>query len=323
MSPTNSNDSQTIPQIIAQSQELIQKTELDFCIPKGYLQTQVALHLPQFKLTDIIQRNYINKSLIVSECNRHGKKLEDDIKNIPDDFKKLVMAEKIPTNVINEGNGTIWEKNLNQPVNKIHFSEIDQEIGILIQERLHYMHNPRRDNLAHFGLYRDNEKFPFAYTSFSKLDRDYIAENLPRGITKNETLVLTRAYNINNSPYNTMSLLFSLSILKLQKMLPEIKAIVTAVNPNLLFSGTAFYASAFHPFMESPFSPTYYKGFYVTRKTVSAIPSGNLNHKTIDVAKFPLGPIVWSIRYISDRIKAKAEEDSRIKKIGYKTYSQG
>lgn len=287
--------------VVEQSKGVILSTESMFCLPKGYLKTQLALHLPQFGIGDIVEGKKFNRSLIKSECLRLGTQLKNKIQGLPKEFRNTVQAPKIKTKIIHEG-GRIFELFSPGKKKEIKFSLVDPTVGQMIQLSVHYLSNLRTDTLHHYGLFRDGEIYPFSYAAVSFLDRNYILKSLPFEAKMKEIMVVTRLYSINNSPYNSTSLLLSLIRREIKSKYKNIKALVTAVNPNILFTGSSFKSSAFEVFALGPFIPLYYKGNYVTRKTISSMQLISGEKKYISKAKFKCLPIMWTVNVLDKKL---------------------
>lgn len=141
----------------------------------------------------------------------------------------------------------VQEKNTGS---RIILHRTDMETSRLYAEELHYVHKAREDEVIAFGAYMDGQELPFAWVSYSPIgtaSERQIAEHVGREPTR--VLEMTRAWNTAWSPKNTMSVLFSYAHHQLQTMsrtqsiegLPEeLDGIITAINPNLGFSGMAF-----------------------------------------------------------------------------------
>lgn len=307
--------------IIEQSEEIIKRVEGMFCLPKGYLRTQLALHFYQFNIEDIFPKQKINRSLIESECLRLGVQIKDKIQCLPEEYKKEVLREKINTKIYHK-ESKIFEITQKGEKNEIYFSEVDSDIGNLIQSKLHYLSNIRLDTLKHFGLFRKNEKFPFAYAAISQLDRNYILSSLPFETKKEEILVITRLYCINNSPYNSASLILSFIRSYIRNNFKDIRALVTSVNPNILFVGSSFKSSAFELFAIMPFLPFYYKGNYITRKTIKSQNLHKEDRRYLVKSKFKQLPVWLTINFLDKKLKRKIGK-WQIKNISISEYNKG
>lgn len=126
----------------------------------------------------------------------------------------------------------------------------DLETSRLYAEELHYVHKAREDEVVAYGAYMEGQELPFAWVSYSPIgstSEQQIAEHAGR--EPERTLEMTRAWNTAWSPKNTMSVLFSYAHNQLQAaskaqsidgVPAELGGIITAINPNLGFSGMAF-----------------------------------------------------------------------------------
>jgi len=141
---------------------------------------------------------------------------------------------------------------------KVHFRSIDLDLSRAYIESFHYLHAAREDDLLAFGAFYENESMPFAIVSYAPVSRIY-KQNilLAAGIDPQKSLELTRAWNSEHSPKNTMSMLYgyahaSIQRQRLKQNLEPPEAILTAVNPNLGFKGSAFRAVGFGLVGEKP-----------------------------------------------------------------------
>ncbi len=125
------------------------------------------------------------------------------------------------------------------------------EISKAYAKGLHYLHVGRDDEYKAYGAYLEGEQFPFAWVSYSPVDRSYKKEMLQFfGVEPHRMLEMTRAWNASWSPKNSMSLLFSFAHSELQEDFQRgvdrkerdkpLAGILTAINPNLGFRANAF-----------------------------------------------------------------------------------
>jgi hypothetical protein len=300
-------------------------------LPSGYLKTDLSLHLLQFSKTDLFDNGHgINKALLKQECEILAKGMKKKIETLPKDFVGLVQRHSIESTIVTKNN-KLYEKNIKTEVlTKIAFKVVDPKIGFEIQTKLHYMGCERKDTLIHFGLFRNEEKFPFAYVAYSILDRQYLSKYLPVDVSMKNTLVLTRAYNINCSPKNAMTKLFSLSLKYIKENFPNnnFTTSITCVNPNLMFTGVIFKASNYYPFATVPFEPLYYKGKYITRKTCLQI-FGTENRNVLltkhrlRTNQIDCQPLVWFGRGLYPIITNKFQQNSDVIDISRQEYRSG
>jgi hypothetical protein len=138
---------------------------------------------------------------------------------------------------------------------KVYFRPIDLSLSRAYIESFHYLHTARDDDLLAFGAFIENEKMPFAIVSYAPVSRIYKQNILiAAGIDPQKSLELTRAWNSEYSPKNTMSMLYSFAhaYIQQQQSRQDLEAILTAVNPNLGFKGSAFRAVGFGLVGEKP-----------------------------------------------------------------------
>ena len=168
---------------------------------------------------------------------------------------------------------------------------VDLETSRFYAENFHYLHKAREDEAVAFGAYADDSPYPFAWVSYSPIgsssERDIASLS---GVNPETAFEMTRAWNTSWSPKNTMSLLFSYAHRMLQQNkvgLEQVKVsgVVTAINPNMGFSGMAFSGV---DFAVTGLKPTNHKFLidehgrpqYMLRRDISAslgIPEESLN----------------------------------------------
>jgi len=155
-------------------------------------------------------------------------------------------------------------------IKPIIFRRIPRELSYKFEEAFHYLHKGRLDNIYCFGAFLENDDFPFAFVSYSKIGRDYKQEMLDYlGIEPRLVLEMTRAWNTSWSPKNTMSSLFTFAHKELQQIWKEkikngneyksLSGILTSINPNLGFKANAFKGVGFDVIGLKPTQFTYYK----------------------------------------------------------------
>jgi len=139
---------------------------------------------------------------------------------------------------------------------------------------------------------------------------------------------MTRAFDFNFAPHNSMSALFHLCYKFFKNNFKKYKTIITALNPNLLFKGSIFKGASYFPFALSPLQLIYYKGNYVTRRFCqNKFNTENVNllekEGKITKAKIKTKDILWLIRGISPSIQTKLREIDNLKKISEGEYLNG
>lgn len=179
---------------------------------------------------------------------------------------------------------------------KISFRLVSEEVSRLIQKNLHYIGSYRTDTIYSFGLFRDNAKVPFAYSSYSILDRKYLL-NLPyfQNMKHNSVLVNTRNFGFKNNPKNAMSVLFAEANKYFKSINKNFHYIVSAINPNLMFSAASYFSSSFIPIATSPLDYSYINGVYASRRKIE---ESNMKYFKTKTKPYP---IYWFIKSINKK----------------------
>lgn len=194
---------------------------------------------------------------------------------------------------------------------KVIIKRVAKEISKLYSEGFHYLHSYRKDEIASFGAYLEGDTLPFAWVSYSPIDRDYKKEMLQfLGIENHRILEMTRAWNSVWSPKNTMSTLFNFANKELAREWNEkvktgeadkpLAGIITSINGNLGFHGSAFKGIGFKVVGLKPAHFTYLVSknnsiAYMPRRSIfEELKLENIseldNHPRCASNKFPLLP---------------------------------
>lgn len=183
---------------------------------------------------------------------------------------------------------------------KVVFRPVDLELSQAYVTSFHYLHAARGDDLLAFGAFVDGERLPFAIVSYAAVNRRY-KQNILRaaGLDPGTSLELTRAWNSEFSPKNTMSKLYAYAhaciLLLHQRQRQETQAIITAVNPNLGFRGSAFRAVGFGVIGHKPTMFHYLvdgvgRRSYVPRRALADLDRSAPGHARVATARLPLLP---------------------------------
>lgn len=147
---------------------------------------------------------------------------------------------------------------------------VPSEISAMYGKGFHYLHEGRADEVAAYGAYVEGDALPFAWVSYSQVERGYKQEMLDHlGIQPHLMLEMTRAWNCAWSPKNTMSILFAFAhsdmIKESQDQVAKgsrdkpLQGVVTAINSNLGFRANAFNGVGFETVAFKPANFTYYR----------------------------------------------------------------
>ena len=203
---------------------------------------------------------------------------------------------------------------------KVVFRPMDLDLSKAYVESFHYLHAARDDDTLAFGAFVEREKMPFAMVSYAAVGRHYKRNILhAAGLDPVRSIELTRAWNSELSPKNTMSMLFAYahaSILRLRQKHggAQAQAILTAVNPNLGFKGSAFRAVGFGVIGEKPTAFHYIvdrneRRSYIPRRSLPALSELQPDHARIATASIPLLPTKELAVVLSGRSRLKPITD--------------
>lgn len=290
-------------------------------LPYRTLFLQLGLHIYKYSLDELFSCNQfdidkikqysINSNLIYSELFALINYLKKDIPTYIELFKKC-KPYGIDSKIVAK-NGLYREISETTFLANINFGKVSSIMGTLIQEKIHYIKSRRKDTKFEFGLYRNNESVPFAYAAFSLVDRKYLL-NLPclKSIPSDRIFVMTRAYSFPNSPYNTMSTLYS-KCFNYLKIYDNAAYVLTALNQNLFFTGSSLKSANFEIIAYSPMKYYYADGIYSTRRKL-------INKKEYFSQKFNPGPIMWFGNNLIATDKSSCRKPSMVSEEMYDFY---
>lgn len=134
---------------------------------------------------------------------------------------------------------------------RIVFKSVRPEISKLYSLGFSNLHYARDGETAVYGAYLEGDEFPFAYSSYTPVTRQYSRDMLAYlGTNPDNIMESARAWNCSWSPENTMSVLFTYSheMLKEQRDVDivagrakePLEGVFTSINPNPGFKAVSF-----------------------------------------------------------------------------------
>jgi len=246
-----------------------------------YVTTQALLHLPYFSQEAIIN----NQPDILREIDAKVVCLGEDYSGTYNRLYSETHLSSVSTEANLKGHSilTLRDETSTTPVR---FDNVPDYMADEVNNRLHYIRSTRNDSVANYGLFIDSAETPYASVSFSRCKRGYQVDALNQasglGLAPEQVLSMTRAFTFNNAPKNSMSKLFQQSHERIKQEFPDVRAIVTALNPYTGFGGGIFTGSSYTPYALSPMEYWYDdQGYYVPRS------KGSYLQKT------ETPPIIW------------------------------
>lgn len=271
-----------IEQFIDSQLEWFEQLAHDLKVPLRFLLIQTLMHMPSFSGQDLSNAN----------AKATKSKLRRVLQAICKDYNRVLtqLKERANTGMLTSDAHVAGRRDLKAIDGAariaIDFRGVDGPTSNIIQSKLHYIRSIRDDTVSAFGLFLDGADFPYAYVSFSKAARKYQVEALNAAtglnLSMDQVAIMTRAFAFDGAPKNSMSKLFHRSQESLRAEIPECKAIITALNPYLGFSGGIFTGSSYFPYALSPMEYWYNEtGLYVPRS------------KGARLQQLPTPPIMW------------------------------
>ncbi|HJQ08574.1 MAG TPA: (d)CMP kinase [Candidatus Saccharimonadales bacterium] len=259
------------------------------------IRTQAHLHAS--RLQQLVAGN---KAFQLADCNDPHRSA------FPHSSPELTTKRR--STFVDEAGNTaarVYEKHTGK---SIFLRRIDAKLSRACAESLHYLHAPRDDEYAAFAAFAEGSEVPFAWVSYSPVDRTYKKELLSHiGAEPQCMLEMTRAWNAPWAPKNTMSTLFSLAHSELQRTWKtdalyqsrSLAGIITAINPNLGFQAYGFKGAGFGVIGLKPATFTYLQQSdgnltYMPRRSIADMlgvsDKALAGHPALAHSKFPLLP---------------------------------
>lgn len=223
----------------------------------------VLLHLHRFDLDQVKDPGVIER-----EVARVAEKARAQLDDVPEQFKTGTSVDLRETEL--------------RPV--------DPLTAEVVHRACHYLGSFRGDGV-HLGLYSDIDVSQRAklvsLVTLSNLDLPHVIPALPSGVKREQVLVLSRLYSFPWGPRNTVSYTLGRVFSWIRKHKPDVKMLLTYLDPNLGFQGTVYRATNWVLFgRERKSRYLYLDGNYVTdRRMIS-------EYGTADLLK--LGPLLGS-----------------------------
>jgi hypothetical protein len=144
------------------------------------------------------------------------------------------------------------------PLSELAFDEIDPNRGVRVLTALHYLRSSRPGS-RYFALVNPVGR-PVSLCSISPLQWQCVARAIHNhfGISPERVLDVSRVYSLSNAPRNAISTLLSKLRTYVRQSLPSIDLLVTAIDPNLGFTGSSYRAANWQEWMTVKARPYLY-----------------------------------------------------------------
>lgn len=252
------------------------------------IELQVLLHLPRFLNSGVFPSPFIFED----EVERLGTLVETRVSPFAD-----------------------WQRFPTQPSvlpHDLKFTEVSEIEARIIHERFHYLASYRADSI-HLGLRTLADNRLVSLLTLSPFDLRHITSKLPCEISSSQVLVVSRVYSFDWAPANTISYLMGQVYKWLKWEKPDVKMLLTYINPNVGFGGSSLKASNWVFFgRESGTRYAYLDGLYTTdRELISRFGTSNpyqISHslkERFQVTQFPLAPLLLFSYFLSKELSSR------------------
>jgi hypothetical protein len=146
------------------------------------------------------------------------------------------------------------------------FEVIDRSRALPILTSLHYLRSARQDSV-YFALVDPIDRLPVSLCSVSPLQWKCVGSQIRTqfAIRPEQAWDVTRVYSVDTAPANAISSLLSRVRTYFRRNMPSAGLLVTAVDPNLGFTGCSYRAANWQHWMTVKARPYVYEsGRYIT-----------------------------------------------------------
>ena len=140
------------------------------------------------------------------------------------------------------------------------FEQTDTSRAAPVLNALHYLRSARPGSL-YFAMVDPIERLPVCLCSVSPLEWKCVARQIRSmsRIPQEKVWDVSRVYSVNDSPRNVISTLLSRVRSYFKHNMPEVDLLVTAVDPNLGFTGASYRAANWQQWMTVKARPYLYE----------------------------------------------------------------
>jgi hypothetical protein len=145
------------------------------------------------------------------------------------------------------------------PLRELVFEMIDPSRAIPLLRSLHYLRSARQGSL-YFALVDPTDRRPVSLCSVSRLEWKCVSNQLQAqfAIRPHGAWDVSRVYSVDSAPANAISLLLSRVRVYFRRNFPTADLLVTAVDPNLGFTGSSYRVSNWQQWMTVKARPYIY-----------------------------------------------------------------
>jgi hypothetical protein len=227
------------------------------------LEKQLLLHLPRFSPAELAQPGCIQAE---------AERLADQRIKLREPFARWADRPRIPT----------FQKA------EVHTAACGDDVARVVHERFHYLASFRAGH--HLALFAaEPAGVPMAMVSLSPMDISHLNPLYPTAQDRSEVRVVSRLFAFDWAPRNSVSYLLGQASKWIRERWPEVRTLLTYLNPNLGFTGASYEASNWSDFVGVPARYAYLDGNYITFRNLMSLPSGR--RQDVRYSRYQLAPL--------------------------------
>ncbi len=209
-----------------------------------------------------------------------------------------------PTQLYRHKNNLIAKDEDGNIVEYLDVRDASRELGVAIEEYLHYLGIERADTTHRIVLVEKSTDLPVLYISFAPNTRKYTEPLLwAFGLRMEEVAVAVRGFGSPRCPKNAMGLFLRTACKRVANDFPHLKAILTDINPNWGFTGSSFREAGFID-IGLKHAPTSFIGDeYASRRSLE----GQKGRKAAMPNRMSLVPTLIMLRPLHDVLRRHIE----------------
>jgi hypothetical protein len=218
---------------------LVEDTACAVGVEPRALVVRTLLHLPRVAS----HRGWVTRRAVQRELRISAEQLRLDMHAA----KNYVPAEKFQ-------------------LRELAFEEIEFSRALPVLKSLHYLRSARKDS-HYFALVDPIRGLPVSLCSVSRLEWERVATQIAAqfAIPRGRAWDVSRVYSVDTAPPNAISSLLSKVRTHLRRNVSSVDLLVTAVDPNLGFTGNSYRASNWQQWVTVKARPYLYEnGRHVT-----------------------------------------------------------
>jgi hypothetical protein len=204
-------------------------------------------------------------------------------------------------------------------LHRTHLDSVDSDLAQAIHKAFHYLGSPRHEGI-HLGLYAESSgsrrRRLVSLATLSPFDLWHVKDALPFGIRPEEFLVLSRLFAFASAPPNAVSFTLGRVFAWLKDRKPQVKALLSYLNPNLGFHGTVYKATNWKLLgSEAKSRYLYIGGNYVTDRyairtygTADVVKLTGILGPVFSTSVQPLHPLQLFIYFLDPSLRAIAPQ---------------